>query len=116
KVEEVDLVYLWVDGTDPDWVKKRNLAVGNLVYDNETDIHCKGRFVESEELKYSLRSVEKHIPWIHNIFIVTNNQTPDWLNTSHPKIHIINQNDILPKLAIPCFNPNIIEWSLYKIP
>jgi hypothetical protein len=40
----------------------------------------------AQELRYSLRSVEKHAPWVRNIFIVTNGQIPYWLNLAHPRI------------------------------
>ena len=39
-----------------------------------------------QELRYSLRSVEKYAPWVRNIYIVTNGQIPYWLDLSHPRI------------------------------
>lgn len=32
------------------------------------------RFEDNEELRYSLRSVEKFMPWVRHIYIVTNGQ------------------------------------------
>ncbi len=110
---DVDLVYLWVDGNDPKWIAKRNACIGK---ETESDTNCKGRFVDNEELKYSLRSVEKHAPWIRRIFIVTDNQVPKWLNTSNPKIQIVDHTEILPPESLPCFNSSIIEHHLHKIP
>jgi hypothetical protein len=110
----IDLVYLWVDGNDPEWRKKRNAFIGKIEENSEAT--CKGRYINNDELKYSLRSAEKYAPWIRKIFIVTDNQTPDWLDISNPKVKIINQGDIIPQESLPCFNSNIIEYFLYKIP
>jgi len=110
----IDLVYLWVDGNDPEWQAKRRPFFGNT--EENTEINCKGRYVNNNELKYSLRSVEKHAPWIRKIFIVTDNQTPDWLDVTNPKIKIVDHKDIMPEECLPCFNSSVIEYFLHKIP
>lgn len=112
--KEVDLVYLWADGNDPDWLRQRSIVAGKPL--DHTEENCKGRVANNDELKYSLRSVDKFIPWIRHIFIVTAQQQPEWLLLSHPKIHLINQKDIIPAEANPCFNSNVIEYFLYNIP
>ena len=109
----IDLVYLWVDGNDPIWREKRsryNIVVGNESHNNEA------RWRNNDELKYSLRSVEKYAPWINRIFIVTDNQCPDWLDTGNPKVQIIDHSQIFPADALPVFNSQAIESVLYKIP
>ena len=114
KVESIDLVYLWVDGNDPQWQEKRNAFIGKIIENTETN--CKGRYANNDELKYSLRSAEKYAPWIRNIFIVTDNQTPSWLDATNPKIKIIDHTEIMPEICLPCFNSSVIEYFLYKIP
>ncbi len=111
---DIDLVYLWVDGSDPEWLAKRNAFTGNIP--NNTEANCKGRYTNNDELKYSLRSVEKYAPWIHQIFIITDNQTPAWLNTSNPKVRIVDLKEIMPPESLPCYNSILIECFLYKIP
>jgi hypothetical protein len=110
---KVDLVYLWVDGNDPEWQKKRHKYLPAF---DHTDALCEGRYVNNDELRYSLRSVEKYANWIRKIFIVTDNQIPSWLDVSNPKIKIIDHSEILPPEARPCFNSEVIEYFLYKIP
>ena len=109
---DVDLVYLWVDGSDPQWLARKRAFTGE--FDN-TDGNCSARYVDNDELKYSLRSVEKYSPWIRNVFIVTDNQVPDWLNIDNPKVKIIDHKEILPPQALPCYNSGVIEYFLYKI-
>lgn len=110
---DIDLVYLWVNGNDPKWIAKRKACMGELSTDEE---NCKGRYADNDELRYSLRSVEKYAPWIRKIFIVTDNQIPDWLDTSHPKIRIVDHTEILPTECLPCFNSVVIEHHLHRIP
>ena len=110
---DIDFVYLWVDGNDPKWIAKRNACIGEPSKDEK---NCKGRYESNDELKYSLRSLEKYAPWIRKIFIVTDNQVPEWLDTTHPKIQIVDHTEILPAECLPCFNSVIIEHHLHKIP
>lgn len=110
---EIDLVYLWVDSADPEWQRKKNLM---LVKENRPAQELKGRYENNDELKYSLRSVEKYAPWIRHIYIVTDNQIPGWLDLNNSKISIIDHQDILPQEALPCFNSGVIEYFIYKIP
>lgn len=110
---DIDLVYLWVNGNDPKWVAKRNAHIGKPTGKQE---NCKGRYADSGELKYSLRSVEKYAPWIRKIFIVTDDQVPEWLDTTNPKIQIVDHTEILPAESLPCFNSSLLEQFLYKIP
>ena len=111
---EIDLVYLWVDGNDPKWIEKKNHFT-EMIHDN-TEANCKGRYVNNDELKYSLRSAEKYAPWLRKIFIVTDEQMPPWLDTNDPKIKIIDHKEIMPIDILPCFNASVIEYFLYKIP
>ena len=37
-------------------------------------------FLDFDQLRFSLRSIEQYAPWIRHVFIVTNGQVPDWLN------------------------------------
>lgn len=111
---DIDLVYLWVDGNDPIWQAKRNALIGKT--NESSPINCKGRYANNDELKYSLRSIEMYAPWIRKIFIVTDNQTPQWLDTSNPKIQIVDHTEIMPSESLPCFNSSLIEKHLYKIP
>ena len=110
---EIDLVYLWVNGNDPLWAAKRDAFIGRPTQRQE---NCKGRYADSGELKYSLRSVERYAPWIRKIFIVTDNQVPEWLDTSNPRIQIVDHRDIMPAECLPCFNSIVIEYFLHRIP
>lgn len=111
---EIDLVYLWVNGSDPKWQAKHNACIGKT--EANSDVNCDGRYADNDELKYSLRSVDMYAPWIHRIFIVTDDQVPSWLDTSNPKVRIVDHTEIMPSQSLPCFNAALIEHFLWKIP
>lgn len=111
---DVDFVYLWVNGNDPEWQAKRNACIGTA--ETQRGVNCKGRYADNDELKYSLRSVAQYAPWIHKIYIVTDNQVPSWLDTSNPKVRIVDHKEIMPEICLPCFNSAVIEHFLYNIP
>lgn len=112
---EVDLVYLWVDGNDQEWLAKKKQFLGEIT-DLNTEATSKARNADNNELKYSLRSAEKYAPWIRRIFVVTDGQIPKWLDQQNEKVKIVDIRELLPSEALPCYNSVIIEHFLYKIP
>lgn len=112
----VDLVYLWVDGSDKEWLAKKELYLKNSgkILGNEAVAECRAK--DNDELKMSLRCVEKYMPWINKIFIVTDNQIPKWLDTTNPKIQVVFHKDFMPEEILPTFNSASIEMYLHKIP
>ena len=106
---DIDIVYLWVDGNDPVWLKKRQPYL-------KTEINTTGRYQDNQELKYSLRSIDQHLPWIRKIFIVTDQQIPPFVDINHPKIEIIDHTTLLPKEILPTFNSSVLDYFVYKIP
>lgn len=111
---DIDLVYLWVNGNDPQWLTKRNACIGKT--EEKSAVNCDGRYADNDELKYSLRSIDKYAPWLRRIFIVTDNQVPVWLDTSNARVRIVDHKEIMPDVCLPCFNSAVIEYFLYKIP
>ncbi|KAL0195972.1 hypothetical protein M9458_009544, partial [Cirrhinus mrigala] len=75
------------------------------------------RFEDNEELRYSLRSIEKHAPWVRHIFIVTNGQIPSWLNLDNPRVSVITHQDIFQNQShLPTFSSPAIETHIHRIP
>ena len=112
---EIDLVYLWVDGSEPVWLAKKNQFLG-IQPEANIEAISKARVTDNGELKYSLRSMEKNAPWIRKVFIVTDEQTPSWLDETNKKVEIVDIRRLLPEESLPCYNSVIIEHFLWKIP
>ena len=117
-VGKVDIVYTWVDSSDPTWQANYRQALvhtGNDVDASATDI---ARFTSRDELKYSLRSLETNLPWINHVYVVTAGQRPRWLVNTHSKLSVVDHNDIFadPTACLPTFNSHAIESQLVNIP
>lgn len=71
-------------------------------------------------LRFSLRMLELHIPWVRHVFVVTNGVIPAWLNTSSPKLKLIQHRDIWPTdradRDLPVYNSQPIEAHMHRIP
>ncbi|KAM4746784.1 N-acetylglucosamine-1-phosphotransferase subunits alpha/beta [Rhinophrynus dorsalis] len=89
-------------------------AVSQLKQDEDISA---SRFEDNEELRYSLRSIEKHAPWVRHVFIVTNGQIPSWLNLDNPRVTIISHQDIFLNTShLPTFSSPAIESHIHRIP
>ncbi|MFD7293873.1 stealth family protein [Streptomyces sp. NPDC059897] len=109
----VDVVYTWVDGSDPQWQRRRAAAVGEPYHPEAANA---ARYLSRDELRYSLRSLHLYAPWIRNIFIVTDQQVPSWLNTAHSRINVVDHREIFTDPdALPTFNSHAIESQLHHI-
>lgn len=84
-------------------------------YSQNEDISA-SRFEDNEELRYSLRSLEKHAPWVRHIYIVTNGQIPSWLNMDNPRLTVVSHEEIfVNKSHLPTFSSPAIESHLHRI-
>lgn len=112
----VDMVYLWCDGNDPEFSRRKALYQKKAQHTDEAEGGNPVRFFDNEELKYSLRSLEMYAPWIRHVFIVTDRQKPKWLDTECSKVTVVDHSEIIPKEIIPCFNSSVIERYIAFIP
>lgn len=115
--QKIDIVYTWVDGSDPIWREKRQREISKIVDTSEIEKHgnVEGRFRNNGELKYSLRSLEKYFPEHGDIYIVTDNQVPDFLK-EHKDIKIVFHRDFMIPESLPTFSSKNIESQLINIP
>jgi hypothetical protein len=110
----VDIVYTWVDLEDPAFRDQLAAYLPPGYATNRTTM-SEARFACHEELRYSLRSIERFAPWFNHIYIVTNGQVPAWLK-AHPKVTLIAHDQILEPGYLPTFNSHVIESALHRIP
>jgi hypothetical protein len=83
----------------------------------EDDTMSSNRYRDSEELRYSLRSLIKYAPWIHRIYLVTDNQIPYWLNIDTNRLTVVSHESIFAnKSHLPVFSSPAIEANLHNIP
>ncbi|WP_160330504.1 stealth family protein [Sphaerimonospora mesophila] len=115
----IDAVYTWVDGADPAWRARRDQALGGMraVRDGISEMATtEARFTSRDELRYSLRSLWTYAPWINRVWIVTDGQTPPWLDGSHPMVTVVDHKEIFTDPSVlPVFNSHAIETQLHHI-
>lgn len=114
----IDAVYTWVDGDDTDWQQRKNEA---LRAQGKSEINLIGannsRYQSRDELRYSLRSLVAYAPWIRQIYLVTDDQVPPWLDLEHPMIRVVRHREIFGDTGrLPTFNSHAIESRLHRIP
>ena len=108
---KIDLVHCWVNGNDNSWQTKRNYWAKK--YNIKIDEY---RYIDNNELKFSLRSINDNAKWINKIYIITDSQIPEFLDINNSKIKIIDHNKIIPKENLPTFNSEMIESFMDLIP
>ena len=111
---DIDLVFSWVDGTDPEFRARRAAQMSQVVVGEGDD--AEARIRQIDELKYALRSVNMFAPWIRRIFIATDSVPPPWL-ADHPMITIVPAEEhFSDAAALPTYNSHAVESQLHHIP
>lgn len=118
----IDAVISWVDGDDPKYQAKLQEFCDEQKINRQSAIEPT-RINQKNEIYYCLAFLNKNAPWLRNIFIVTNQQTPAAVHSLQDtyfgrKIKIIDQNDLLKNAGIktPVFNSLSVEWLIWGIP
>jgi len=107
---DIDFVVLWVDGSDEKWLQKR------AIYSSTKQQNNAVRFRDYGIFKYWFRAVAKYAPWVHHVYLVTDEQIPNWLSIQNSKVSVIDHKSIMPEDALPTFNSNAIELNIANIP
>ena len=90
----------------------------NFPTDSKLDCGTGGsrRYADYEQLRYSLRSLEKYAPWVRRVFLVTSGQIPYWLDLDNPRLEIVTHRQIFEEGDLPTFSSPAIESNLHRIP
>ncbi|MEV4707692.1 stealth family protein [Actinoplanes sp. NPDC049316] len=115
----IDVVYTWVDGGDPQWQARKAAALGeNGWLDEASRLACNdARYTSRDELRYSLRALHCFAPWVNHVYLVTDDQVPDWLDAAYPGITVVSHREIFGDTGrLPTFNSQAIESRLHRIP
>lgn len=117
---DIDVVITWVDGSDENHAKK----IAQYL-ENKDSLNLKGfvtRFNQVNEIEYCIRSIYKFAPYVRTIFIVTDDQVPDFIkndsNGFYRNVKIVDHKTIFKGYEdyLPIFNSNSIETMIPRIP
>jgi len=104
----IDAVYTWVDHKDADWQTFWLEAFPEEPFDPD-------RYTSNDELRYSLRSLNKYAPWLNKIYIVSNCSKPAWLAVEDKIVWVKHEEIFSDSDALPTFNSHAIEACLHNI-
>ena len=120
----VDAVITWVNGDDKEHKAKR-MKYGNKTILKAEDVAAGTRYASVGEIFYCVASLNRFAPWIHRIFIVTDNQNPNlesFMKENFPNgyipMEIIDHKVIFRGYEeyLPTFNSISIESMTWRIP
>lgn len=120
-MQNIDIVIAWVDGNDLELKKKRHKF---LTGEDASDAISDTRFASNNEIYYNIASILKYVPFCRNIFIVTDNQKPEFIEEfsaqglcDASKIRVVDHKEIFKgyKQHLPTFNTRSIESMLWNI-
>ena len=108
---DIDFVLIWVDGSDPRWQEEKSRYREDGGKFNLNNV----RYRDWGLLHYWFRSVERYAPWVRRIHFVTCGQVPDWMQTEHPKLHLVEHRDYMDEEYLPTFSSHPIELNIHRI-
>lgn len=106
----IDFVIPWVNGSDPIWLKKKAQYQSQTSTEGNSD----QRFEDFGTLKYLFRSIEKYANWVNVIWLITDQQIPEWL-AENSRVQVVDHRDYIPQRYLPTFNSNVIELNVWRI-
>lgn len=115
KTFEIDVVITWVDGNDPVLNAKRATYI-KPEEAREKNIASPTRYANRGEIYWCVRSVNKFMPWVRRIFLVTDGQDPHV--KSRIPVEIVDHKIIFRgyEQYLPTFCSNSIEAMMWRIP
>ncbi|WP_424494497.1 Stealth CR1 domain-containing protein [Salinimicrobium sp. GXAS 041] len=120
---QVDAVLTWVDGDDKNWQEKIN-SYSDSKINFSSENHLK-RYNSIGEIDIAIKSIIKFAPFIKNIFLVTDNQSPESFDSlkslaQEKGIHLelVDHRVIFNGYEeyLPTFNSSSIISMLFRIP
>jgi len=106
------VVITWVDDQTPGYremLKAHARAVPDLDPSRTRD--------NLELLRYGLRSLQAHAPWINHVYLLTcRPQVPEWLALDGRHITLVHHDEIMAPAMLPTFNSFAIISHLHLIP
>lgn len=111
-IMNIDIVILWVDGSDPDWLEEKRKYLPPDAADSDST----NRYRDWGLLPYWFRAIDNFVPWVRKIHFVTWGHVPPFLNLQVPKLNVVRHVDFIPEEYLPTFSSHTIEMNIHRIP
>ena len=113
---DIDVVITWVDGNDPVLAAKRDSYLPNKAAAKADEIAGATRYIQRGEIHWCIASINKFMPWVRRIYIITDGQDPK-VKSLIP-VEIVDHKVIFRgyEQYLPMFNSPSIEAMMWRIP
>ena len=111
---DIDIVIPWVDSSDPVWRADKDRCAreeGRMDLCDDTE----KRYRDWDTVRFTLRSIDRYMPWVRKVFFVTYGHLPEWLNKDAEKLVVVNHKDFIPEEYLPTFSSHAIELNMHRI-
>jgi Stealth protein CR2, conserved region 2 len=112
----------WVDGRDPKHRAKRNQYLADPGDNGAPELVAskERRFSDNDEIRFCLRSIRHHAPWVRAIWLVPDNQFPSAIDRRKAEQHdirVVDHRELFrdQEQLLPTFNSLAIETMLWRI-
>ena len=109
---DIDIVILWVDGSDPAWLSQKRQYLPPAQADSDSA----NRYRDWGLLPYWFRAVDRFLPWVRTVHFVTWGHVPAFLNPEASRLHIVQHDEFIPEEYLPTFSSHTIEMNIHRIP
>ncbi|MCL2094568.1 hypothetical protein FWH13_00380 [Candidatus Saccharibacteria bacterium] len=127
---KIDVVIPWVTSDDPKWQSLRQKHAPKTQKEEQGGLKSKSGdsdeelFRDWDTLRYLLRGIHAHMPWVNRIFLVTMNQHPTWLQlpketsdaAGRHTLQLVDHTSFIPKEYLPTFSSHTIELNFHRLP
>jgi hypothetical protein len=105
----VDIVYAYVNGTDPQFARQFAEATNSSMRCDTVE--------SSNELLMGLTAICKHQTWVRQVFVVVDQQPLNlgFLPPGCPRVSVLDLSDFVPVQYLPTFNSHVFETFLWRI-
>jgi len=108
----IDVVYTWVDDSFPGYLDQLNQYA-----ETKHDLNPNRTRDNLDLIKYSLRSLQQHLPWVRNVYLFTcRPQIPQWINKNAEGLKVIHHDEVIDSQYLPTFSSHTIISNIHKIP
>ena len=122
--KEIDVVVMWVDGSDPHHLAKRRRFLTDAAEDKRPDVGGITRFASVGEIEFCIASIHKFAPFIHKIWIITDDQDPHLEEVMARHFERLIPMEVVDHRVIfrgyeeylPTFNSRALETLMWRIP
>ena len=115
----IDVVYTWVDGSDPDWLarlertrEQYRLTAPRCIHSRPTGhVFGRGTSCATPSARWTCMR-----DWVRHVYLVTDDQVPTWLDTDNARITLVTHRELFEDRGrLPTFNSHAIESQLHHI-